>query len=322
MVVDEQDRPEGGVAAMAAIASAQHGVVSRAQVRHCGVQRWEIERLVGSGQWHASTRSVLRCTAAPRTAEQEAMAALLDLGPASSLCRHTALAVVGVDSVDLLPVHASVPRRGRSRLVDPVRIHTSHHLDDEHTAVVRSLRVTVPAMTLIDCAATFHPARLEHVVDRLWALGLLDPTAAEALTWSVGRGHRNIRRLRDLLAVRADGGPPPESGTEAGFHKLLRDDAQPPMRRQVVLGKTGPIGRCDAVDDEAALVVEVQSEHYHGSVSDRRRDRLRREALEADGWLVVEVWEREIWQDGRSVARRLRALRAARRKVPGSLLTR
>lgn len=299
--------------ALAAIAAQQYGVVTRRQARDAGVSRWRIERLVADGAWIAETPSTLRSASAPRTAEQMAQITLLDLGPRSALCRPSSLAALRVESFSLLPVHVSVPRRQRSRLVEPGRMHTSLHLDDDHVGMVGGLRVVIPELTLIDCAGWLAPTRLEHVVDRLWARRLLDPARALAFTETVGRGHRNIRALRALLEARADGQAPPESGLEARFHKLLRDAGEAPMRRQVEVGGRRLIGRVDAVDDDARLIVEIQSVLYHGSISDRRRDAARRQALEAEGWTVLEVWEDRILTDGPALVREIAALRRSLR---------
>lgn len=303
--------------AMAAVAAQQHGAVTRRQLREVGLSRWAVDRLIADGAWIAETPSTLRSASAPRTERQVAQISLLDLGPRSALCRPSALAALRVESFSLLPVHVSVPRCQRSRLVEPGRMHSSCHLDDDHVGLVGGLRVIIPELTLVDCAGWLAPMRLEHVVDRLWARRLLDPARALAFTETVGRGHRNIRALRALLEARADGQPPPESGLEARFHRILREAGEPPMRRQVEVGGRRLIGRVDAIDDDALLIVEIQSMLYHGSISDRRRDAARRQALEAEGWTVVEVWEDRILTDGPAVIREIgdlrRTLRARRR---------
>lgn len=41
--------------------------------------------------------------------------------------------------------------------------------------------------------------------------------------------------------------------------------------------------------------MEVQSDRFHRALSSRRDDLLRRAALEAQGFVVVELWEDQIW---------------------------
>jgi very-short-patch-repair endonuclease len=43
------------------------------------------------------------------------------------------------------------------------------------------------------------------------------------------------------------------------------------------------------------VIIEVQSERYHASLSSRRDDKLRRDKLEAAGFIVAEVWDRQLW---------------------------
>lgn len=305
--------------AAATVAARQHGVLADRQLTALGLSRRWRESMVGSGQWERVAPGVLRSCAAPATPEQEAMAVLLDLGPGSALSRPSAIAALGVDSFSLLPVHAAVPRLQRSRLVDPAHLHTSHHLCDELVAVVDGLRCTGVELTLLDAAGWLAPGRLEHVVDRFWALGILDVRRALHVARTVGRGHRNVRELRALLEERDDGGPPPESSTEARFHRCLREDGQPALERQVVVVDELGEMRVDGADRLACLVVEIQSRRYHGSISDARRDAERMERLRALGWVVEEVWEGEVWQDGPATARRIGELRRRLRARRGHI---
>ena len=303
----------------ATLAAGQHGVLADRQLAALGVTRRGRESMVGAGQWERVTPAVLRCCAAPATPQQEAMAVLLDLGPCSALSRPSAIAVLGVDAFPLLPVHAAVPRGQRSRLVDPARVHTSHHLGDELVAVVDGLRCTGVELTLLDAAGWLVPGRLEHLVDRFWALGILDVRRALHMARTVGRGHRNVRELRALLEERDDGRPPPESSTEARFHRCLREDGQPALERQVVVTDGAGAMRVDGADPSALLVVEIQSRRYHGSISDARRDVERIERLRALGWTVAEVWEDEVWKDGPATARRIGQLRSRLRARRGHI---
>jgi hypothetical protein len=104
-----------------------------------------------------------------------------------------------------------------------------------------------------------------------------------------------VQLLRELAADRPPGVRPPESGLEARVNQILLRDGQRPLERQVDLGEENWTGRFDLVDQPDNFVLEVQSETYHGSVLDRRRDAERRAELEAAGWVVCEALEFDIW---------------------------
>ena len=100
------------------------------------------------------------------------------------------------------------------------------------------------------------------------------------------------------------------------MNQLLFRAGHRPLEAQVDLGADDWIGRIDLLDRDLRVVVEVQSARFHSSVLDRRRDAERRERLEAAGWLVVEVWDHDVWYRPHAVvsaivAARLRTARPA-----------
>jgi very-short-patch-repair endonuclease len=55
------------------------------------------------------------------------------------------------------------------------------------------------------------------------------------------------------------------------------------------------------------VVVEVQSERYHTSLTDRTQDARRREQLESQGLVVVEVWDSDVFSRPWTVLASVRA---------------
>ena len=96
----------------------------------------------------------------------------------------------------------------------------------------------------------------------------------------------------------------PGRSWSAGSRRSWKRAGEPPFERQVDLGDDeGWIGRVDFADRRLKVVVEVQSETFHSSLSDRRRDAERFRRLRAAGWIVVEVTEDEIFHRPRARAR-------------------
>ena len=299
---------------LSAIAATQHGVFERRQALDAGVTERQLRARLRSGQLTAVTRRVLRSASAPWTPMAQAWAALLDLGPGAAISRPSALAQYRVPGHTLAPVHVVVPRARRSGIVEPAQLHTSTALPDEHLAVVNGLLTTTPARTVLDMAAVLRRNQLERLIDRLWAKGLLLPSQLVWMADGWGRGRANADALRHIAAERSDQELAPESNTESRLAQVLRDAGQPPMRRQVWVGGDQPVGRIDFVDDDAWLLLEVQSELFHGSLSDRRRDAERHAQLRALGWDLMEAWEHRVWHDGPALAAEIGHRRAAGRR--------
>lgn len=188
------------------------------------------------------------------------------------------------------------------------RVHTTRRLPDAHLAELDGMLVTTPTRTLFDLAATVHPERLENLIDHAWSRrltsgALLDRTLREL----AGRGQHGITLMRELLAVRGPDYIAPESNLEARFEKIAAQAGFGGFRRQVCVGDdTGLIGRVDFCHETRRVIVEIDSDLHHTSISDRRRDMVRRKRLEDAGWTVVSVTEFEIWHRPEQMLHRIR----------------
>jgi len=67
------------------------------------------------------------------------------------------------------------------------------------------------------------------------------------------------------------------------------------FRRQVDVGRESWSGRIDFLALGCPLIVEVLSELYHTSLTDVKADAARRERHADMGFLVVEVWDHEVF---------------------------
>jgi very-short-patch-repair endonuclease len=128
-------------------------------------------------------------------------------------------------------------------------------------------------------------------------------------------GRPGIQIMRALIEERGDDYRPPESNTEARFEKLMAEIGIVSFVRQVDLGGMDWAGRVDFVDRELPLVAEIDSATFHLSLTDQAADSARRAALEDAGFIVVSVSDFDVWNDPRSVQRRIAENRreAARR---------
>ncbi|HJR24471.1 MAG TPA: hypothetical protein VJ804_03295 [Acidimicrobiales bacterium] len=120
------------------------------------------------------------------------------------------------------------------------------------------------------------------------------------------RGRPGIRTMRQVLADRPRTYRPPASGLESRFEQILVSAGLPPMERQVdTSDEAGWIGRVDFRDRRLPLIVEIQSERFHTSLTDRASDRARVRRLREAGFEVVEIDDEEVWLRRDTVVRRI-----------------
>ena len=293
------------------LAAAQHGLVTRDQLRAAGRDRAWVRRRIGSGLLVPLTPRVLRVAGVPETPAQAALAAVLDAGGPATLARRAALGAWGIPGFELTPAHVVRTRRGRIRPASAV-VHTSRRLLAHHVTAIHGLPVTTMARTLVDLAGELPFERLERICDWAWARGLLTgPSLHRTVGELAGRGRPGSAALRRLVADRPAGHAPPGSNLEARVAQILRNAGEAPLQRQVDLGDTQSwIGRVDFLDRVNWIVFEVQSELYHSSPSARRDDAARLAALRAAGFMVVELREFDVWHRPDRLLAIVRAARA------------
>ena len=296
-----------------AVAAEQFGVITRKQALDCGLDEAAMARRLRAGEWRRLSRRVLRASAAPEHLMLSVVAAVLDTGGEAAVCRESAAALWGLPGFTATPVHVVRDRRIHLHPSRLAMVHTSREIPLGHLATVEGVLVTTPLRTIFDLAATLHPKRTERLLDNAAGRGLCTYQGLHAMLSSfAGRGRAGVELLRELAVDRPAGSRPPESGLEARVNHLLVEDGQRPLDRQVDLGDDEHwTGRFDLVDRADNFVLEVQSDTYHGSVLDRRRDAERRAELESAGWVVTEALAFDIWHRPQAV---LETVRAGRRR--------
>ena len=294
------------------LAVAQHGLVARHQLADLGLTVHAVRHLVTSRRLERLSDRVLRACGAPDTPEQRALAAALDV-EGGVVALWSAAALWDLPGYQLEPVHVLTTRRPHRGTLRLGMQHSTVRLEPHHLSLVRGVPITTPVRTLVDLAGRIHPARLERLCDTMWARRLLDGRLlAAAVAELPERGGRGTRILRSLADARPPSFRPPESNTERRVNELLREAGQSPLERQVDVGDRSWIGRVDLLDRPRRVIVEVQSDLFHGSLVDQRHDAERLARLRAAGWVVVEVTEHEVWHRPSIVVERIG--RARRRR--------
>lgn len=311
-----------GEVALFDVARHQHGVVTFDQARGAGLSRQQVHRLVGLGRWRYGPGRVLILPGAPPGPWQETATALLGSGRGAWLSHDSAAAHWGIPGCSLLPTHVLVDyHHARSEQVN-ARIHRSRRRLAHHAVLVDGLMVTTPSRTVFDLSGTLSPTwRVERLLDHAWSSRLVTYQSMRRVIEEMsGRGQRNVAELRQLVENRGPDYLAGDSALERRFHRILAEDGQEPMERQVdMVDKEGWWGRVDAVDRVAFVLVEIDGQRWHSALTDRLVDVERRRRAEAMGFLVLRIAEDDVWYRPSQVAATVReARRKGRRRVAAS----
>lgn len=303
-------------ARLAHLASRQHGVIAPFQCRSMASPA-AIRHELGSGRWQPICGAVRIVAGAPVTPRALAMARLLRSGPGGTVSHISALALWDVIDHGLAPLHVTRIRHTNSTRprTDGVVPHETRRMPPTHVTTHDGFAVVSPARALADAAAATPAPRLERWLDAAWSMRLVTMADLDEVIVDLHRpGRRGIGILRRLVDQRGPDHVAPASGLESRLAALLRKAQMGPVRRQVHLGGRDWAGRVDFAVVGTPVVIEVQSDRYHASLTARCDDRARTAALVAGGFLVVEVWESAVWNDPVGVVESIRAaVRTAQR---------
>lgn len=257
------------------------------------------------------TPRVLRLCGVPGSDAQRLMAAVLHTGFGAILSHTTSASWWGVSGFRLNPIHVAIERNQHWEEDSPAVVHHATIIPEGERKTFNGLPVCSPALTIFQLAGTISPDRVARALDSAWSLRLLDGLIMSRLLEELAKPGRNgIRLIRELLKDRGKDWVPPASNVEHRFDEIMRRAGITTFRRQVNIGDEEFTGRVDFLDSELPLVVEVQSERFHTALSDKAKDAARRAAMEAQGLLVVEVWDFEIFHTPWLVVRRIKEARS------------
>ena len=272
-------------AAIAKLASRQHGLFSRAQVADLGGREWLIHARLRSGRWTHEAEGVYGLPGWPDSWWRRLWRAYLATGPQCVVCLEAAAAIHGLTNFGL----------GRIVLFTPHGDHHWHRLCEmrqstdirpEHVEVVRGLRVTTVARTLCDLARFVGEQRLAVAVEDAHISGACRLDELQLLLDELRRpGKRGMKLVAKILAERGPGFVPSESWLERRLLSILKDAGLPRPRVQAPLPWRPDLPqRTDALYEREQVLLEADGRRWHVRVdqmaTDRRRDR---EALN-HGW--------------------------------------
>jgi very-short-patch-repair endonuclease len=264
---------------IAAIASAQHGVVSRSQLSALGLTGREIDRRVASARLHVLHRGVYAAGHRVLTREGRWLAAVLAFGDAAVLSHATAaiawemLAADGAIHVTIAGVAGRARRPG-------IRVHRSTTLTAADTTMRNGIPITTPIRTVLDVAATLDGRRLEQVLDR--AERHIDFAELQR-TLTAHPTRPGSPSLQAVLSRYTVGSMLTRSELEERLLRLCDDHGLPrPETNTRIEGV-----EVDFVWRDARLIVEVDGYSFHRSPAAFEADRERDVRLGLAGWRVL-----------------------------------
>jgi hypothetical protein len=287
-----------------ALAEAQHGLVTRAQLLRIGLGRRALQYRLRTGRLVAVRRGVYAVGHRPATFAARWMAAVLAVGEDAVLSHRSAAALWGLRMTARPQIEVTVPRRLHA--LSGIELHRTTLAGDETTRH-QGIPVTTAARTLLDLAAALDRHRLQRALEQAEILRLADHTALVALTNR--HAHRpGTPALTHLLDAGALDHAPTRSELEDRFLTFLDAQGLPPPQVNATLTIKGSTIEADALWPTAGLIAELDGHAFHGHRQAFERDRVRDRTLQAAGWRVIRITWRQLHRDPQALTADLRLL--------------
>lgn len=230
-------------------------------------------------------------------------AALLVLPHDVVVTHVTALWMHGVEIGSLRPLHLSIERDVRCTH-DAIVLHRPRWL----RSVLRDgFRVTTPQQSFVDSATILSLRDLVRAGDALVRRGLTTPSALiRFCRESSANGVARATQAASLVRERVD------SFRETDLRLLLHCAGLPEaICNAEIFCSGGFLARSDLVYRSLRIAIEYDGWYHDRSAAQRRKDVLRRERLEAAGWVVIVVTSTDL-DDPLGLARRVHRVLARR----------
>ena len=281
----------GGDERIAALAEAQHGVVTRAQLLGAGLSARQVGHRLDRRRLHALYRGVYAVGHTRLGRSGRLLAAAWSAGPRGSLCDVAAASVHDLRRSNAARIDVILPQRAAWHGQAGIRAHASHTLRREDCMTVDGIPVTTIARTVVDLAAHHPPRLVERVLDEMVALEVYDQ---RSLDEQLGRLYvRGTRALAAILASHTPGTTVTRSELEELLLTLCDRFGLPrPQTNTWLAGR-----EVDAHWPGTQLVVELDSARFHSSRTAFERDREKGNALVSAGYVLVRLTWRQLTLD-------------------------
>lgn len=287
----------------------QRGQVARHQIREVEPDLLCRRSIYRDPMLEPVTRRVFRHRAVPWSLEQEVMLGVLDAGPRARLWGKSAACHWGFGRFPRLPAHVGVPRRhvAEDHLAQIHRIRsydtcdlTSH--DDIPVARPERVVLWLAGMWTHRFGHDIAADRAAVAIDHAWRQRLIDGDFIHELAdRSGGSGRSGIVVLRKTLETRPPDYQPAGSRLEERFEAIVPWVVRKELHRQVTVDAEEAIRTVDFRLRSWPLIVEINGEAFHTSLTDRAADAERYQRLLELGFSVAVFWEYDVWHDADAI---------------------
>ena len=281
--------------AIAALASRQHGLVTRTQLRAFGLRDSAITHRAAVGRLHRVHRGVYAVGHRVLPSRGAWMAATLACGSGAVLSHTSAAALWEIRPTEGV-VHVTVPTSGGRRRPG-LCIHRDPSLGPDEVSTRDRVGVTTVPRTLLDLAGMLPPRALQRALDEAVVIRRVDVSLLDAVI-ARHAGRHGAARLAAALEAHRPGTTFTRSDLEERFLALCEahDLPRPEVNRRVAGLEV------DFLFPDARLVVETDGWRFHGTRAAFERDRNRDARLTRAGYRILRFTHRQLEADARTVA--------------------
>jgi hypothetical protein len=207
----------------------------------------------------------------------------------------SAARIHGFEAIPISPPTLTVSHRSNYAFPGVV-VHQSTDLLAEHLQEIEGLMVTIPARTLVDLAKVLGPHRLERVVEHALVTGRVDVDELVDLVTALSRrGKRGTKALRTIVDEKVRGVAGTDTQLERLLFRLFDDAGLPRPSRQFSAPWLKSLnGRVDFAYEAEKIVIEADSRRWHLQFDAFEVDKVRDNAAQLTGWIVLRITWRMI----------------------------
>lgn len=299
------------------VAGRQHGVVSRDQLRAAGLTEAEIHHAVASGRLHRIFREAFGLGHAQVGWHGRLIAATLACGEGTVVSHGTAAALLGLWEHQPLDVDVIAPVEAGRKISGIVRRHVPLPLPRDHFEW-QSIPCTSPSRTIVDVAGFRKEWLLSDTIEQAAVQQMLD--VAEIYAILDGPRRVGSRLLRVVLEDwrRYPRGVRVRSRLEAKLLPLLSRYALPIPAFNLKVRIGGEPFEFDVCWPRQRLVIEADSEKFHGNPVAKARDAHRDRIFSAAGYRVYRLGWDDVTKRPAATAAEIRHLLATSVRSPRS----
>lgn len=267
------------------------GVITRPEALALGIASSTLHSWIADGRLEIAGHGVY---VLPGVLDQEHTLLRAAVRTLAGVVSHgSAARLHGVDCLDPGRTTITVPVRQGNRFKGVI-VHQSTDLTADQTNDVMGMPVTDPPRTVIDLAAVLPVPLLEVSLDQMVRMRLTTyERVADRLEAIARKGKPGVVKLRGALKPRLGGTFVSDSALETCLLRVIRDGALPRPDTQYRPEWLRSInGRVDLAYVEEQVIVEGDSQRWHGSPEAFQSDRTWDNLAQLAGWIILRfTWE-------------------------------